>query len=436
MNFLLKNGIIVDPAVGKHERKDLIVKDKKVYSAPDGCSSSKYIVIDCSGKIITPGFIDVHTHLRDPGFEYKEDIITGSKSAVAGGVTSIFCMPNTVPVVDNIETVHYIIEKAKRSAVVNVYPIAAMTMGSEGLEPVAFEQLLKIGVVSFSDDGRWVRDSRIMCEIMRFSAQSGVRIIQHCEDIGIANKGVINLGRASKRLNLPGIPVTAEDVAVYRDIELCALTGAHVHIAHVSSARSLELIEQAKHRGIDITCEVAPHHLVLNDECIKQDDANYKVNPPLRTKDDSQTLIEGLKNGVVDMIATDHAPHAEYEKNKGFLTAPFGLIGMETAFPVLYTRLVKDGIMSLMDIVTAMSSNPARLFGLKNKGSLADGFDADIAVIDLETSYKIDKNKFYSKSKNSPYHGWNVCGKITDVFVEGNLVYTNGEIAKRKESLL
>lgn len=436
MQYLLKNGLLVDPSIGSELTQDLLIKDNRVYPVGEDTDISKCLVIDCTGKVITPGFIDVHTHLRDPGFEYKEDMTTATKSAAAGGMTSIFCMPNTIPVADNIETIHYIVEKSKTDAFVNVYPIAAMTTGSEGSEPVPFELLLKEGAISFSDDGNWVHDSGVMLKIMQFSAQSGIRVIQHCEDKGIAGKGVIHEGAASKRLNLPGIPGIAEDVAVYRDVLLCALTGGHLHIAHITTAESLHIISQAKKKGIDITCEVTPHHLVLNDECIETDDANFKINPPLRTKKDSYALIEGLRNGSIDIIATDHAPHAEYEKQRGFKEAPFGLIGMELAFPVLYTRLVKQEKFPLIELVRKMSTNPARIFGLKTKGSLKEGSDADIAIIDLNAKSIIDRDKLYSKSKNTPYHGWQVFGKITNVFVGGVLVYNNGEIVEKKESLL
>ncbi len=435
MKYILKNGLVIDPKTGTHEKQNLLIAEGKVYQTPHA-ELSGHTVIDCTDKIVVPGFIDLHTHLRDPGFEYKEDIVSGSKAALAGGFTTIFCMPNTIPVTDNIATIHYIVEQARDAAYVNIHPVAALSIGSQGTELVDFTTLRTEGAVAFSDDGGWLLNSRLMIEALRKSKDQHFRIIQHCEDPGISWKGVINDGSAARRLNLTGIPPAAEHLAVYRDIVLCELTGGSLHIAHISTTKSMELIEDAKKRGLDITCEVTPHHLVLCDDDITEDNAVYKVNPPLASASDRDTLIDGLKRGIIDTIATDHAPHAQYEKENGFTKAPFGLIGMETAFPVLYTKLVEEGKISLDLLIEKMSAAPASIFNLQTSGSLADGFDADITIIDLNDSYRIDKENFYSKSQNTPFHDWEVRGRITSVFVGGVLRFHNNTIFEDKVGLI
>jgi len=303
-----------------------------------------------------------------------------------------------------------------------------MTKESKGKESVDFEALKQAGAISFSDDGVWVHDSSVMLDVFNYSAKSGVRVIQHCEDKGIAGCGVVNKGSASEKFGWPGIPPESEEVAVYRDVALCGLAAAHLHVAHISTARSLQIIEEARERGIDVTCEVAPHHLLLSDEDIPGDDAFYKVNPPLRTPADCNALIEGLASGKINMIATDHAPHASYEKEKGFINAPCGMIGLEFVFALLYTHLVIKQKLSLSGLVSAMSTNPAHYFGLDNKGSLRNGADADVSIIDLNTEYTIDRQTMKSKSSNTPFHNWKVRGKIESVMISGRIVYHNGNI--------
>ncbi len=433
MNYVLKNGLaIIDPANNVCERIDLVVKDGKVYRYNNDTVLNSFEIIDCEGKIISPGFIDVHVHLRDPGFEYKEDIISGSKSAIAGGMTTIFSMPNTVPVADNPETIRYIIEKSKNESFTNVFPIASISVGSAGNEVVNFRELINAGAITFSDDGKWISDSSVMMEAMRFSSESGIRIIQHCEDKGIAGDGVINFGTVSKKFGMPGIPSESESVAVYRDISICSLFGAKLHVAHLSLMESMELVAGAKNRGVDITCEVTPHHLLLDEEMIDKDNADYKVNPPLRSRKDRLSLIDGLKNGLIDVIATDHAPHSTSEKEAGFMNAPFGMIGLETAFSLLYTNLVMTGSISLTALISKMSQNPAKIFNLRNKGNLFDGSDADIVIIDLNKEYVIEKKHLFSKSSNTPFHGWKVFGQVTDVFVNGSYIYHNGNFLQKK----
>ena len=435
MNFLLINGHIIDPANNLDTRETLYIESGKVYvGIPKDKTGFK--VVDCAGKIIVPGFIDVHCHLRDPGFEYKEDISSGTQSALSGGFTTVFCMPNTIPVADNAETIQYIVDKSSQSGFVNVYPIGALTESSKGEKLVDFDELKSHGAVSFSDDGRWMDNSDLMIRTMEYSAKTGTRFIQHCEDSKIAGNGVLNKGAVSDRLSLPGIPAAAEYIAVYKDVSLCEIMKGKLHIAHVSTKRSIEIIKEAKQKGVDITCEVTPHHLILCDNDIKNDNAVFKVNPPLQSEDDRNALVEALKNGIIDIIATDHAPHADYEKDKGFLKAPFGMIGLETAFAVLYTHFVKQNIISLKDLIYKMSTKPAEIFELKNKGSFTNGFDADITVINCEDEYAIDAEYFFSKSVNTPFNGKKVNGKITDVFVGGKWGYHNGEILTDKVSII
>ena len=435
MNFLLINGNIVDPVNNLDKKESLYIESGKVYM---GLPADKtgFKVVDCEGKIVVPGFIDAHCHLRDPGFEYKEDISSGTQSAVAGGFTSVLCMPNSIPVADNIDTIQYIVDKSKQAGFVNVYPIGALTESSKGKELVDFDELKSHGAVSFSDDGRWMDDSGLMMRAMKYSAKTGTRIIQHCEDSKIAGNGVMNKGMVSDNLNLPGIPAAAEYTAVYKDISLCEIMGGKLHIAHVSTKRSVEIIKEAKQRGLDITCEVTPHHLILSDNDIKEDNAVFKVNPPLQSAEDRSALVDALKTGVIDIIATDHAPHADYEKDKGFLRAPFGMIGLETAFSVLYTHFVKQNIISLNDLIYKMSAKPAEIFGIKNKGSFTNGYDADITVIDSTSEYTIDPEYFFSKSINTPFSGKKVYGTVTDVFVGGTWTYHNGEILTDKVSII
>lgn len=433
MNFLLKNGFVIDPSCGISDCIDLFIKDGKVFKAfSSNIGVDEYKVIDCSERVVLPGFIDAHVHLRDPGFEYKEDLQTGSESALAGGITTLFCMPNTVPVIDNVSTVKYIKEKNIKHGCVNIYPVASITVGSVGEELVGFSELIDSGVIAFSDDGRWLSDSSTLTDALNLSKKHGFRIIQHCEDYGFTRDGVIHDGKIARKFKLPTVHPASEYCAVYRDICLCEMVGGSIHIAHVSTEKSINIIRDAKNRGVDVTCEVTPHHLLLSNDDISCNDAVFKVNPPLQTKSDCECLIDAVLDGTVDMIVTDHAPHEAVEKQRGFKNAPFGLIGMEMAFSVLYTKLVKTNRMSLDTVVENFSTNPAKIFGLKNKGTLADGADADITVIDLSQNYKINKDKLFSKSKNTPYHGWDVFGKITDVFVGGDHLLNNGEILRSK----
>ncbi len=367
---------------------------------------------------MVPGFIDLHVHLRDPGQTHKEDIESGARSAAAGGFTTIFCMPNTVPVNDSVETTKYIIEKAVHSAV-KIVPVGAITESSGGETLAPFAEMKQAGIGAISDDGCSVDSDAVMKEALLKSKELGLLVITHPEDSSISKDGVMHEGSASQKYGLPGIPPEAEESIIDRDIALAKETGAHLHLAHVSTAKGIESIRRAKANGISVTCEVTPHHLLLTDQDVSPDDPNTKMNPPLRTESDRLALIEGLKDGTVDAIATDHAPHAAEEK-QDFIKAPFGIIGMETAFPVCY-RLIEDGQISLERLVELLTIGPSRVAGIMT-GTLKEGSVADITLLDLNDAYIIDPTQFCSKSQNCPFAGWKVKGRVTHTIIGGNII--------------
>jgi len=378
--------------------------------------------IDASGLLVSSGFIDMHVHLRDPGFTHKEDIASGTRSAARGGFTTIACMPNTRPVADNPETVRYIAEKAAREGVVNVLPIAAITKGELGRELTDFAALQAAGAIGFSDDGVGVQNARMMKEAMLRARELGLPIIAHCEDDSLTEGAWATEGAFSRRHGLKGIPNESEAIHVGRDVLLAEATGAHYHVCHVSTEQSVRLIRLAKSIGVRVTAEVCPHHLVLSDEDIPGMDPNWKMNPPLRTPRDVQAVIEALEDGTIDIIVTDHAPHAEEEKAKGVDLAPFGIVGLETAFPLLYTKFVETGRWSLGFLLRKMTSEPARVFGLK-AGRLEPGAPADLTLIDLAGEQTVDPAKFLSKSRNTPFAGWRLKGWPVRTIVAGRTVW-------------
>jgi len=378
-------------------------------------------MIDARGYIVVPGLIDIHTHLREPGYEYKESIKTGSLAAAAGGFTSIACMPNTYPTNDNASVTRYILTKASTEGLVNIYPIGAITKGLKGENLSEIGELKEAGCVALSDDGSSVMNSEVLRRGMEYAKGFNMPIISHCEDLNLSKDGQVNEGFISTELGLKGIPNCAEEIMVARDIALSELTGCKLHLAHISSAGSVRIIREAKKRGINITAEVTPHHFTLTEEAVYYYNTNVKVNPPLRTKEDIEAIKVGLREGVIDVIATDHAPHDIDSKNLEFNKAANGIIGLETALP-LTLKLVEEGILSLNEAVSKLTINPAKIIDIK-KGSLGIGMDADITIIDPDREYTIDREKFKSKSKNTPFHGWKVKGKVIYTIINGRIIY-------------
>jgi len=380
-------------------------------------------VIDAQGKLVSAGFIDMHVHLREPGFEYKEDIASGTRSAAKGGFTTIACMPNTRPVTDNPETINYVLDKAKTEGIVKVLPYAAITKNELGRELTDFAALKAAGAIGFTDDGVGVQNAQMMKDAMNLAQSLDMPVIAHCEDDSLVVGAAVTEGEFARKHGLKGIPNESEAIHVGRDILLAEATGVHYHICHVSTEQSVRLIRLAKQIGIRVTAEVCPHHLVLSDEDIPSLDANWKMNPPLRTPRDVEAMIEALEDGTIDMIVTDHAPHSEEEKARGMQLAPFGIVGFETAFPLLYTKFVQTGKWTLGFLLERMTSDPARVFRLA-EGKIAVGAPADLTVVDLETERAVAPETFASKGKNTPFGGWKLQGWPVLTMVDGAVVWS------------
>jgi len=423
LRILIKNGHIIDPLNNMDERLDIYIENGNIAEIDKNLDYTGYDieVIDAEGKLVLPGLIDMHCHLREPGYEYKEDIESGSRSAAVGGFTSIACMPNTNPVIDNQAVVEYIISKAKSTGIVNVYPIGAITKGLKGEELAEIGELKFAGVVAISDDGKPVMNPDLMKRALQYAGMFDTPVISHCEDLHLVDEGVMNEGYMSTYLGLKGITRAAEEVMVARDVILSEVTGTPVHIAHVSTAGSVDIIRNAKRKGVKVTCETCPHYFTLTDKAVDGYNTAAKMNPPLRTDKDVEAIKEGLKDGTIDVIATDHAPHHIDEKNIEFNLAANGIVGFETALPLGITYLVEPGILTMNELVQKMCVNPARILGL-NKGTLGIGKPADIIIIDKDEEYIVDISKFQSKSKNSPYDGYKLKGTVHYTIVGGRIV--------------
>jgi len=418
--YLIQGGRVIDPANNIDDTLDVLIENGKIEAVGKHLAADAE-VIDASGMIVAPGLVDMHVHLRDPGRTDEETVETGLRAAAKGGFTSIACMPNTDPVTDSASVVEYIQRQAKDAGFGNVFPFGAITHGLAGERLSEMGELIQAGAVGFSDDGKCVMNSQLMRRALEYTRMWGKPVISHAEDELLARNGQINEGYWSTVLGLKGIPSAAEEVIIARDIILAELTGGKLHIAHLSTAGSLDLVKRAKEHGVNVTCEVTPHHLILTDENLQGYDTNFKVNPPLRTAADIEALRKGLKDGIIDAIASDHAPHARHEKEMEFDYAPFGMIGLETTLGLILTELVDGGVLSLGGAIAKMSAGPSRILGIP-KGSLGIGGDADLIVIDTNAILEVSANKFESKSINSPYVGRTLKGVVKDVFTAGEPV--------------
>jgi dihydroorotase len=421
--ILLRGGRVLDPAQKLDGPLDILCDGGRIAALGARLEAPSARTVDCRGLVIVPGLIDLHVHLREPGFEAKETVLTGVRAAVRGGFTTVCAMPNTNPVNDRPETTAALLAAARRAGLAAVLPVAAISKGSSGAELVDVAGLVAAGAVAFSDDGRPVPDSRLMRRALEAAEAAGALVIDHCEDRALAEGGLIHEGRASARLGLPGIPAAAEDILVARDIILAEAAGARVHICHLSTAGGVRLVAQAKARGVRVTAEATPHHLLLSDEALRTPDPDLKMNPPLRSPADAAALVEGLRTGIIDAIATDHAPHTPEEKARGFAEAPFGIVGLETAVSLVLDRLVRTGTISLARAVELLSTTPARLLGLAGKGRIAVGADADLTVLDLDLPVTVDKTRFESKGRNTPFDGWALRGAPVMTVAGGRIVY-------------
>lgn len=421
MNLLIKNGRVIDPSQGFDDVADVLVEAGVVkeigkdLKAPGGVKT-----VDAGGKYVVPGLIDMHVHLRDPGLEYKEDIVSGTRAAAAGGFTSIVCMPNTKPVIDNKAVAGYIINKAASEGCCNVFPVGCITYGMAGERMAEMGELKEAGCVAVSDDGKPVANAELMRRALEYARGIGILVISHAEDLALVGEGVMNEGFTSTELGLKGIPRVAEDIATARDVMLAEYSNSPIHIAHVSTRGSVRIIREAKARGVKVTCETAPHYFTLTDDAVRGYDTNAKMNPPLREADDVAAIKEGLKDGTIDCIATDHAPHHVDEKDVEFNVALNGIIGLETSLP-LSLKLVEDGVLTLQQLVEKMSVNPAKILGI-SRGSLRVGSVADLTVIDPSAEWTVEAEKLASKSGNTPFGGWRMKGAAACTILAGTVV--------------
>lgn len=424
--ILIKNGRVVDPARNIDGKLDVLLRDGAVAEVAPGLSAAGAKVVDAAGLVVAPGFIDLHVHLREPGHEYKETIATGVMAAAAGGFTAVCCMANTKPVNDNGSVTRYILEKAAAAKGARVYPIGAITKGLKGEELAEMGDMKKAGIVAVSDDGRCVMNARLLGNALEYAGMFGLTVVEHCEDEDLSKGGVMNEGRTSARLGIKGTPATAEDIIAERDIRMAAWTGRRVHIAHISTRGAVEAVRRAKAAGIPVTAEAAPHHFLLTDEKMESFDGNFKMNPPLRSADDVAAVRQGLKDGAIDAIATDHAPHAKWEKELELDQSPNGVTGLETALGASM-RLVEDGVVSLPQMVALLTSRPAAVFNLPG-GTLAAGAPADLCVFAPAAEWVVDPAEFISLGKNTCFGGMKFRGKNRLTIVGGEIVYNPSDL--------
>lgn len=423
MKMLIRNGHVLDPFTKRDEVCDVLVEEGTIAAVGTGLKEGADRVIDAAGCYVMPGFIDLHVHLRDPGLQYKETLETGGRAAARGGITTMCAMPNTKPVIDRKELVAQVHHRAAGESLVNVIQVGAITVGQSGEELSDIKGMAEAGCHAVSEDGKSVMNASLYRKAMEIARENDLSVFAHCEDITMVEGGVMNADEKAEQLGMKGITNAVEDVIVARDILLAKETGVRLHLCHCSTKDSVKMIEAAKQEGLPVTGEVCPHHFILTTEDIKEDDGNYKMNPPLRSKADVEALREGLKTNIMDVISTDHAPHSAEEKNVSIADAAFGIVGLETSASLVYTELVDKQVLTPMQMAEKMSYNPAKILGLEEKGSVSEGKAADLVIFDPNAEYVIDKTTFFSKGKNTPFDGWNVKGDVRYTIVDGTVVY-------------
>lgn len=431
-SILIRGGRIIDPALNKDTVGDLLIEDGRFVDSFHNKDQKPGQVIEAKGKVVSPGFVDIHVHFRDPGQTHKENIRSGSESAAAGGFTTVVCMPNTSPVCDNAGTIQHIMNAARQDSVVRIYTTGCLTKGMEGESMAPIGSLKRAGIIAVTDDGKCVQNNALMRQVATYAAMFNLPVMDHCQDATLTEGAVMHEGEWSLRLGLKGWPAIAEDIIVGRNILISQLTGAHIHMQHVSSGTSVHLLREAKKSGIQVSGEASPHHISLTDACLSSYDPFFKMNPPLRSETDRQALIAGLKDGTLDCIATDHAPHREYEKDVELDQAPFGIIGLETALPVCLGTLQTEANFSLQDIVALLTCKPARLMNLPG-GTLETGAPADLAIWNPEEKWTPSRDAFFSQSHNSPWLGQTLTGKVTHTIVGGRLIFADGAILRENK---